>query len=567
MKNSLRKRESLISLGVVLVGMVCLYGITVNMRRLEAADYIVPSEEVEIQETKETNFIIDIDSIYSKITAGSREKRVADIVDELAAGSFLENIAVKDKGSSTVITLSYAAGEHEPSLTRVKKDQMVLINASIIMSLFPDIDAVKFEVTRGNEYYERVVYRPDLNDYFGIKLEEINSLRAFERIAGEFIDAEQVSAYWNMKHPYDSYLGESVEQFFKYEFPAQWGEEYPYIDEDLEADIVQTYGYRLFIEGLRFDHPLMNYYSAYRLIEYYGNSNIDEMILELASSSKKSDDSRVKEACEFAINILTAQPSAEEIEVFTRYSETDLKGGQKLYALTEDGLIQLAAWQGDGLGAFKVIDKSPDRASVLCEVMTEGKRYLFNIPLDKDSYYNVNEEGVFREGVPVEEELVSSLQKLIEKDVLESAEADTEAALSFDKMEYKWLYGDVLSIQLNETLHYIKKGHTLMTKNAFDKEFNTAFLLEGLEAAGKVNIKQAELQEEGQVLITYIIFEGQEIISYEYESELSKNRALIKWRNEQEGHDALNIMSKGKIFITYESENSGFQEILNPIMN
>ena len=173
MKADFRKKQSFMSLGTVIIGLVCLWGITAGIHRIGAADSILPHSEAEVQEVQDTSLGLDIDEIYSGVKTSTENIRIEEVAAQLAAGTYLRGVTLKNKGTTIGVVLSYSAGAHELGLTKVKRDQMVLVNASILMSLYSEVDVVKFEVTRENEYYEKVIYRPDLNDYFGVRLYDV----------------------------------------------------------------------------------------------------------------------------------------------------------------------------------------------------------------------------------------------------------------------------------------------------------------------------------------------------------------------------------------------------------
>ncbi|MBU3803568.1 MAG: hypothetical protein H9872_02255 [Candidatus Cellulosilyticum pullistercoris] len=364
-----RKKDNIKNGLILLIGLVCLWGITMNLRSAEAAIEEMDTDEIVSQTiiTEEKNIEIEVNELYQSMGQAVEVEEIRNVVMQVLGDSYFPEIEIDGKGQFYSVTIIYDETNKDQVLSKAKKEQVALVNACLLMSLFNDIDDVTTRNVRGETYDEKVIYRPDIEDYFGISLEAANHKNTFTRIANEFLSSEAVDTYWSMKHPYDSQLGEVVEKFYKCNFPSKWEEEetFPYVDETLGADLVEQYGYKFFIQGLNYEHPLMNYYAAYRLAEYYGNRNLDEILLELASCKNKSDNKEVQTVCTWVMNILSSHLEEDEVLVFTRYSKSELQGGRKLYGLVGEKLVELASWQGEQPGGFEVISVSNNKKSVI----------------------------------------------------------------------------------------------------------------------------------------------------------------------------------------------------------
>lgn len=112
-------------------------------------------------------------------------------------------------------------------------------------------------------------------------------------------------------------------------------------NEELGKDLVEKYGYKLFLEGLKYDDAYINWYSAYRIIEFYNENHKEEILLELAACSVTSEFEEVKTAANFAMDVLSGQmdvysrikQAPDGSAIFTRFFDTQTGGGQKIYSV------------------------------------------------------------------------------------------------------------------------------------------------------------------------------------------------------------------------------------------
>lgn len=567
MKYSERKKENIKNALIVLIGSVCLYGITMNLRSIEASIEVVQTEEIEGQTVtmEEKNIEIEIDSLYESMNQVINQEEISKVIMQVLGASYEPAIEIDNKDESYGVTIIYDETNKAQSLSKVKKEQVVLVDACLLMSLFEHIDVVTVGYIRGETYEEKVIYRPDIEDYFGISLVGIENKNTFARVANEFLSSEAVNRYWSMKHPYDSKLGEAVEKFYKSNFPSNWeiDETLPYIDETLGADLVKQYGYKVFIQGLNYEHPLMNYYAAYRLVEYYGNSNIDEILLELASCKNESNNKEVQDACTFAMNVLSSQIQEDEVLVFTRYSESELKGGKKLYGLIGGQLVEIASWQGEEPGGFEVISVSNNKKSVLCKIHTLGKSYLYMIPIDSVGGYVVNERTV-QKG----EQLISKEITNLMKEIASTEEMSSNVLQDIDESVFqsRWLFQSVLLLSVSEEESFVYDGDTgsLLNENLFNQRFDTAYLVQALKEKFEGITEKEVTRSDERRQTKEMEVHGEKLLVYEYDNIVQKNIDLLKEKQEEEQKEKQ--WSKGKIVVTYNGSRADIISTLDKIM-
>lgn len=562
-----RKKENLRNVVIILVALIGLFGITMHLRSLKVAEEVVKLEEVESRAvvTEEKDIELDIDKLYESMNQAVNQHEISQVVAQVSGGNDIPVIEIENREHSYSVTLTYNESSSGQSVERVKKEQVVLLDTCLLMSLFPKVDVVIVRDISDEGLYEKVMYRPDIEDYFGTSLVDINSKDAFERVANEFLSREVASAYWNRKHPYDSKLGEEVEKFFKCNFPSQWktDDALPYIDEALEADLFEQYGYKLFIQGLNYDHPLMNYYSAYRLIECYGNSNTDEILLELASCRSSSENKQVQAACTFVMNVLSGRLEENEILIFTRFSESVLQGGKKLYGILGDKLVEIASWQGEEAGGFEVISVSNNKKNVLCKIHTSEKSYLYMIPIDNTGGYVVNEMTVQKGEQDISSEITNRMKEAV---LDETWSSDVLQNINEGTFQSRWLFGNVIVFAINEELSFVydvDKG-SLMNEILFNEGFDTTYLLQGLRERFSELTEREILTVETKFEIREVYINQEKLLIYEYNSSIEKNLDLIKEKQGQEMQGK--EWRKGKLYVTYDGNQTAIIDILNKLM-
>ncbi|MBE6024577.1 MAG: hypothetical protein E7231_15590 [Cellulosilyticum sp.] len=562
MKGYSRKKESVKSGLCILLGIVGVYFISEYLQTIYIDDEIPVISEIEEvgQEivTSEIDNTLNIEAIYEWSTKILDEGNLGQLITQyLPGGAYLKSAHLQQEKEPYQIKLTYYSEQYDKVLSKARKDQIALVDASILMSLYPDIDTIQIETMVEEKIYHKTLYRPDLEEYFGIRLEAQEGKKTFERIAKEFMSADAVSSYWGEKHLYDSPLGEEVEAFFKMNFPVvdEMNQVFPYIDEDLEQELVEEYGYSLFLQGLAYENPLMNYYSACRLIEYYGQQSTEEIMLELATCATKSEDLRVQQVCQRGVDLL--KPLQEdETKVFGRFEETVLGGGRKIYKIDQEGISVLAKWKGQAQAGLKVLSLSPNNQYVLCKAQTNLQSYYYVVPLKKD--YELSEEGVYKEQKKYQLELVDKLEEAL-------GEEEIEQAIAEEDITFVWELDSLLNIQVGEHIlvYDVQKAY-LQTREAFEQEFDLDDLKRYFEGNFEVNIETDQRvrgKDKAQVLSI-----NQEILKiYSYANVTQKNIALV---SEQEDikQKVGKRWSKGKLIVDYSGQSEEIIQVLNQAM-
>lgn len=555
MKSYGRLKESLKSGLYILVGLVALYLITIRLQTLNIDDEtVIVSKEIEEQSptTNEIEIQLSIDKIYTYISQTASEENITELIKNYTPGGVYLTKVKMDQDAIHKVYLTYVVEQNTPILNKSKKDQIALLDASILMSLYPQIDTIQVDISVESELYRKVLYRPDIEDYFGISIATRGEGRTFERIASEFLNTSCVSQYINMRHPYDSLMGEVVENFYKMNFPVVEGEEaFVYIDESAEEELVKAYGYKLFIQGLAYENPLMNYYSAYRLVEYYESTYKEEIMLELATCLTKTDDERVKQACQKIIDLLA--PCKEEIKVLDRFTETSSEGGRKLYKVDKDGLKILAKWKGKETAGLKIISQSPSKEYVLCEVVTAQNRYRYILSCKQEGTYRIDEKGSFINEIQSCTELMSLIRNRVKN---QSDIQNVQAS----NIRWEWYLGDLMCISIGDEIELIYNIQTdkIHLKSQYMENFGLGELEQYLEEIYE-NVKKVTLSEiDSKAYIKKFTVDGEVLTVYAYDSIVQKNMELSA-REGQAQNEGTKMWNQGKLIIYY---NGNKQEII-----
>ena len=566
MKYYARRKEMIKNGLYILIGAVGIGWITHHLKiiQLEDKDLVVDQVlEAPVISVSEQEISLNIDEIIKNAAKPLSKESIAHIVmNNLPGGDYFDYVKIKQEPVQKV-EITYSTKQYEEMLSKARKDQMSLIDASIVMGLYPEVDVIEVNILEKVGKYSKILYRPDLEDYFGIEMDTKDDKNTFERMAKEFLDAEHVSAYWNRKHPYDSYLGEEVEAFYKTNFPVIQDKEqiFPYINEALEESLVEKYGYKLFLQGLKYDNALMNYYCAYRLVEYYDSIYKEEIMLELANCQVHSQDLRVQNACRSVIDFLT-NLQENEVRVLDRYKETTLGGGEKLFALNERGLRVLAKWEGKVQAGIDIVSISPRNNYLLCMAVTSERNYIYLLPIqsnDEIQTFVLQEDGVYvlenSERVKKGDELINLMNSSIKK-----SEEEIENSL------FDWYYAAFVKILVGEE-KYIYDGVTnqLRTYEQFNNNFDRNDLQTYLDERFRYAVKKSSFYYPTKAE-THCIYIGEEkIVVREYSYAGLKNVEL----NEQKGEEEVlkgRRWERGKLVVNYSGNNQEIIRALDEIM-
>lgn len=563
-----RKKETIKSISILLLGIICLCWIKVNLINTKASTEVIALEEVlpHNVEVEESNIKLKVEELYESRGQVINEEEIGKVLTKILGVAYEPQIQIQGQKGSYGVVIIYDAINQEQSLSKAKREQVALIDACLIMSLFNEVDVVTIRNIQEKIDVEKVIYRLDLEDYFQMTVGAYQSQETFVKIASEFLNTEKVTTYWSMKHPFDSPLGETVEKFYKCNFPSQWDtleDALADVDETLGETLNQQYGYRFWIQGLNYNHPPMNYYAAYQLIQYYGNSNLDEILLELASCKNQSEHLKVQQACDFVMNVLSKALKPDECVIFTTYNELALQAREGLYGIVDNQLIEIATWQGEEPGGFEVVSVSSNKKSVLCKLHTSDQNYLYMIPIDEVGSYKVSETMVHNEDGVLSRELTNLM-----KEVALNEEMGDEVIKEIDagNFQSRWLFKNILmlSVSAGESFVYDGEKNSLSSEMLFSQDFNAEYLIEGLkEKFDALKEKEISSMSNGYQ-IQEVTIDTDQIFIYQYESKRQKNMDLLK---EKQNIKPLQIhWSKGKIYVTYEGERTDIIKALDLLM-
>lgn len=564
MKHYSRKKETLKSLLYLLIG---VFGIWVVNNKLQVL--AIEKKSVSVEATKEgtseqyekQGFDLDCTQIFSWKQKEFSEQSIRELIEsQLLGGTYIEHVDLNLSNPSGYISLRYKIGEYNGMFSDARKDQIALLDASILMSLYDEINTVKVDIQMENALYSKVLYRPDLEAYYHADISAYQDLSVFERIAGEFIDSQNVSMYCKMKHPYDSLMGEEVENFYKMNFPVSLDKVHKmqYIDEELENDLVNKYGYKLFLQGLQYDNDQMNYYSAYRLMEFYESGKREEIQLALAACEIKTNCEEVKSACQKVIDFLSSLDQ-REMRIVGRFAESSLGGGKKIYALDERGLYVIATWQDEMEAGLSVVSVSPNNQYVLCKAITSKRSYYYILPIRPEAgemeSYIINETGIYEDNVEYASELVALVNR-------QSVEADSQEM----ELKFEWYLNALLQITDGTNKYYYDmERNTLETEAEFDKNFGKSFVIQYLNQHYHVTEKAASFYYPVRAEATSLLIGQEKIVVREYTSMAQKNIDLFK-NAEAESKIVGRTWSKGRVIINYAGNQSDIIERISEIM-
>lgn len=563
-----RKKETIKSISILLLGIICLCWIKVNLINTKASTEVTALEEAILHnvEVKESNIELKVEELYESRGQVINKEEIGRVLTKMLGGAYEPQVQIEDQKGTYGVVITYDVINQEQSLSKTKIEQVALIDACLIMSLYNEVDVVTIRSTQEKIDVEKIIYKLDLEEYFQMTIGAYQSQETFAKIMGEFLDTEKVNKYWSMKHPFDSQLGEAVEKFYKYNFPAQWDtleSALIGIDESLGDMLNEQYGYKFWIQGLNYNHPVMNYYAAYQLIQYYGNSNLDEILLELASCKNQSEHLKVQQACDFVMNVLSKALKPDECVVFTTYNELALQGREQLYGIVDNQLIEIATWQGEEPGGFEVVSVSSNKKSVLCKLHTSDQDYLYMIPIDEVGRYKVSETMVHNGDGVLSRELTNLM-----KEVALNEEMGDEVIEEIDagNFQSRWLFKNVLmlSVSAGESFVYDGEKNSLSSEILFSQDFNAEYLIEGLkEKFDGLEEKEISSMSNGYQ-IQEVTIDTDQIFIYQYESKRQKNMDLLK---EKQDIKPLKVhWSKGKIYVTYEGERTDIIKALDLLM-
>lgn len=571
-----RIKESMISLCIVIFCLLGIFIVIIITPRLEAKyeskDEHLEQEMIEVLPEEEQELIIDIEALFEyKGTSINDEEELKELISILPEGNEIEQIIMPNEAGKYGIQIQYKKVSNTSGINRSKVEQMMLLNSTLLMSLCNDLNAVTMKTYIGNDFVERFIYRGDLDSYFQEDIRANRTLEEFRKYSECFLKQEAVTQYMGQKYTYSTELGEKVDQFFKLNFPVGQlanADKMPYIDEDLGEDLIKDYGYRLFVEGLKYNNDYINYYSAYRLLEFYSIPELEEMLIELAICKNRTSNEQVKLACTYVMEILGNQ-SIQEPTWITRFRENTFGGGRKVYIIREGKIKEWGEWEIPT--AIKEFSISPDGEMVWCYGVTSEQEYAYVAPIENEECYslgNIEIEMKNDEAIP---ELMSWVkEQLKRKSLLTPIELNSNLEVKADWFSKAFLKLQVISNEQKKAqdLFYNPETHLLTPVTLDDEDYSLTQLVydlnETLSLKGYTHITQGGIEAEGVRL-----YLGEDYITvYEYssieEQEKSKQslQELILGSNTSRTKKKVYFFEKGRLQIVYEGTEPEIIEYL-----
>lgn len=549
----IRKRmiKSIFCSVVTGVGIATLIILSMQLSAIEKAAQAESEEIIEavVNTSEEQEISIDCHEIFAYHDAVLSEEGIDHIAKELLGSNYLQEVILKKESKPYSIRLSYYTKENDMSLAKAKKDQLALVNAVVFMSLYDEVDTVIIEVSRDNEQYKKVLYRPDLETYFGFPLTSIKEEGTFSRLVSRFYSSENVSNYWGMKHPYDCELGEDAEWFFKCYFSSDEEEiSIPTNVGEIIQALEEKYGDALYIRGLRYNSASINYFCANELLRFYeDDERLEDILMELIICSNKAKAVAVKEGCNRVKDILSYKQ--DEPLLFTKYEE--MGGGDILYGIIDSRFYEIARWTGQLAGRFSEKVYSRNEDYILCKVDIEQDAHYYILSSKEESVYEINEAAVFEDGIEVAKELTSLMS--IDRDQKEELEAT-------------WQFGPYLQLEVGKVKYiYDCKNDKMQSEEIFKSNFNLVNFISCSDEAYPLTRGETKESIMTNSLYTRITMKDNEHINcYEFMTAEAVRKVLSD--KERAGIQGQYIWHKGKLVIVYNGADGQVIQWITSVM-
>lgn len=563
MKRVVGIRERVVNLCIILTGIIAILIITIITPRLqlryEQKDEFLQEEKLELWQEEENRLLIDSRALFNyKGISIYDEEKLKLLISMLPEGNRIETLTIGNEVGQFGILIKYKDMPSHGISSKNTMEQIVLINSTILMSLCNDLNGVITKIDKGEGIEERVVYKGDLDRYFEADIRLSWLLEDFEKYSGHFLNKEAIFKYTGQKYTYSASLGKEVDCFFKLNFVETQRlqeNEIPYMDEDMGQALVNKYGYKLFVEGLKYDNDYMNYYSAYRLLEFYNEIDLEEVLVELAICKNRTTSESVKLACAYVMGVLGDSSTGKTVWI-TRFRENTYGGGKKVYMIKEQEIKEWGKWQQPT--AVRKCTISPNEEMVWCYGESLNQSYAYVLPVENKESYNLGKEIVLREDGEEAPELTSmAKEQLQEKGLIVAAELENDM-----EIQEEWFKEIFLKIQLtsnkikqSQDLFYnpVNRRLTLVTNEG--EELSLAQLVYELSDilvwGEDTNMAQEALEIEGVRLYLNEAY----VTVYEYGSMAEREKHSQSLRAEI-GEDHINkkvyLFEKGRVLIRYE---------------
>lgn len=566
-------RERVINLCVILTGIVVILIITIITPRLqmkyEQKSEHLEEEKLELWQEEEYPLLIDRDALFNyKGISIYEEEKLKMLISILPAGNQVEKLIIGNEIGKFGILIQYKDISSDRISSKNTMDQIVLINSTILISLCNDLNGVITKVYKGERVEEKLVYKADLDRYFEEDIRLSWLLADFEKYSGRFLNKEAILKYTGQKYTYSTSLGKEIDYFFKLNFAETQRlqeDEMPYMDEDMGQVLVNKYDYKLFVEGLKYDNDYMNYYSAYRLLEFYNEIDLEEVLVELAICKNRTTNESVKLACAYVMGVL-GDSSKEKPVWITRFRENTFGGGKKVYMIKGEEIKEWGKWQQPT--AVRKCTISPDEEMVWCYGESLNQSYAYVLPLENKESYNLGEEIVLIENGEEAPELMSMAKaQLQEKALMVGVELENDVEIQEEWFQEKFLKIQLISnkmIQSQDLFYNLVNGRLTPVTNE-GEEWSLAQLVYELSDilvwGEDTNMAQDALEIEGVRLYLNEAY----VTVYEYGSMAEREKHGQSLRTEI-GENHVNkkvyLFEKGRVLIKYEGTE---EQVINEL--
>lgn len=519
-------KERVINLCIILMGTMGILIITIITPRLqekyELKDRPLEQEKTELWQAEDAPLLIDSEALFSyKGISIYDDEKLKALISILPAGDQVEKLMVGNEVGQFGMQIQYKDMQNHTSSNKNTMDQVMLINSTILMSLCNDLNGVIISTYIEDKLEERLIYKADLDNYFDADIRLSLLLKDFEKYSEHFLNKEAILQYTGQKYTYSTSLGKEVDCFFKLNFPVNQliqQDQIPYMDEDMGETLVDHYGYRLFIEGLKYDNDYMNYYSAYRLLEFYNEIDLEEVLVELAICRNRTSSEGVKLACTYVMGVL-GNSSIEKPVWVTRFRENTFRGGKKVYIIKEGKIKEWGKWEQPT--AIRECFISPNEEMVWCYGESLSQTYAYVLPIESKESYTLGKEVVIREDQEAIPELISwAKAQLQEKTLVTVTELNSHIQVQADWFKEVFLKVQLTSntMEKSQDLFYNPENQVLTLATMEGEELSLAQLVYELNDLlvwqEHTNVGQEALEIEGAKL-----YLGEEAITvYEYSS-------------------------------------------------
>lgn len=559
-------KEGVMSVGIILACIIGVLIITIStpwlQERYELKDRQIEQEQIQVLNEEESQLVIDTETLFAyKGISINDEVQLQELISILPAGNQVEDIMIDSEIGQFGIQIQYKKMQTHTSSNKNNMEQITFINSTILMSLCSDLEGIITSVYMGDDLQERLICKADLDKYFKEDIRASWLIKDFKKYSEHFLRQEAISQYIGQKYTYTTLLGKEADYFFKLNFSTseltEVGESMPYMNEDMGEALVKEYGYRLFVEGLKYNNDYMNYYSAYRLLEFYNALDLEEVLVELAICKNRTSNEAVKLACTYVMEVLGNQSIQGPVWV-TRFRENTFGGGRKVYIIKEGKIKEWGKWEVPT--AMEECITSPNEAMVWCYGKNSNQAYAYVLPVENEGSYKLGKTEVRLENKDTFPEIMGWAKKqLQEKSLMTVAELNESMLVQTEWFKEAFLKLQIISNTMEKVqdLFYNPENQVLTPATVEGEEFSLAQLVYELDDLliwqGHTHIVQGGLKIEG----IRVYLDSEYITVYEYRSTEEREEEYQNLQNLIVGYTInknIHFFEKGRLLVVYEGK-------------